>query len=102
MKLEPRNPFLSPRFGQIATFMLLPAASSPAGLDVALIGVPYDRGTSYRPGAPFGPPAVREQSSLIRTWNPVPKVPPFQRPRLADSRGLDVLPVPNQRPFRVI
>src|SRR5215468_9256572 len=84
MQLEPRNPFASPRFGQIATFMLLPAASSPAGLDVALIGVPYDGGTSYRAGARFGPRAVREQSSLIRTWHPVLKVHPFQRLRVAD------------------
>ena len=42
----PRNPFQSPRFGQIATFMLLPVAAEVAGLDVALLGVPYDGGTS--------------------------------------------------------
>src|SRR5712691_2016695 len=92
MDLEPRNPFVSPRFGQIATFMLLPAASSPAGLDVALIGVPYDGGTSYRPGARFGPRAVREQSSLIRTWHPVLKVHPFERLRVADCGDVDVSP----------
>jgi len=80
----PRNPFQSPRFGQIATFMLLPAAADAAGLDVALLGVPYDGGTSYRTGARFGPRAVREQSSLIRTWNPVLKVHPFERLRVAD------------------
>src|SRR5262249_1432641 len=51
---EPRNPFVSPRFGQIATFMLLPAAESLANLDVALLGIPYDGGTSYRTGARFG------------------------------------------------
>ena len=52
---RPRDPFRSPRFGQIATFMLLPAAPGPEGLDVALLGVPYDGGTSYRPGARFSP-----------------------------------------------
>ena len=41
----PRNPFVSPRFGQIATFMLLPTADSAKGLDVALLGIPYDGGT---------------------------------------------------------
>jgi guanidinopropionase len=90
---QPRNPFVSPRFGQIATFMLLPAAASPHGLDVALLGIPYDGGTSYRPGARFGPRAIREQSSLIRSWHPVLKVHPFERLRVADCGDVDVTPI---------
>jgi agmatinase len=90
--MQPRDPFVSPRFGQIATFMLLPVAESPAGLDVALLGIPYDGGVSYRPGARFGPRAVREQSSLIRPWHPVLKVHPFERLRVADCGDIDVNP----------
>ena len=90
--LQPRDPFTSPRFGQVATFMLLPVAPSPEGLDVALLGVPYDGGVSYRPGARFGPRAVREQSSLIRPWHPVLKVHPFERLRVADCGDIDVVP----------
>jgi len=90
--MRPRDPFTSPRFGQIATFMLLPAAASPEGLDVALLGIPYDGGVSYRPGARFGPRAVREQSSLIRSWHPVLKVHPFVRLRVADCGDIDVNP----------
>jgi agmatinase len=90
--MRPRDPFTSPRFGQIATFMLLPAAESPEGLDVALLGIPYDGGVSYRPGARFGPRAVREQSSLIRSWHPVLKVHPFERLRVADCGDIDVNP----------
>jgi guanidinopropionase len=90
--MRPRDPFTSPRFGQIATFMLLPAAASPEGLDVALLGIPYDGGVSYRPGARFGPRAVREQSSLIRSWHPVLKVHPFERLRVADCGDIDVNP----------
>ena len=97
----PRNPFQSPRFGQIATFMLLPAADVE-GLDVALLGVPYDGGTSYRTGARFGPRAVREQSSLIRTWNPVLKVHPFERLRVADCGDVDVVPISIERTFEAI
>ena len=97
----PRNPFQSPRFGQIATFMLLPAADVE-GLDVALLGVPYDGGTSYRTGARFGPRAVRDQSSLIRTWNPVLKVHPFERLRVADCGDVDVVPISIERTFEAI
>jgi agmatinase len=97
--LQPRDPFVSPRFGQIATFMLLPIAQSAAELDVALLGIPYDGGVSYRTGARFGPRAIREQSSLIRTWNPVLKVHPFQRLRVADCGDVDVVPISIERTF---
>jgi agmatinase len=99
---QPRDPFVSPRFGQIATFMLLAAAQSAEGLDVALLGIPYDGGVSYRAGARFGPRAVREQSSLIRPWNPVLKVHPFQRLRVADCGDVDVVPISIERTYEQI
>lgn len=102
MQVGPRDPFVSPRFGQVATFMLLPHVASPAGLDVALLGIPYDGGTSYRPGARFGPRAVREQSSLIRPWNPVLKVHPFERLRVADCGDVDVAPISIERTFEAV
>ena len=82
--------------------MLLPAADAPAGLDVALLGIPYDGGTSYRTGARFGPRAVREQSSLIRPWNPVLKVHPFERLRVADCGDVDVVPISIERTHAAI
>jgi len=100
--MRPRDPFVSPRFGQIATFMLLPAADAPDGLDVALIGIPYDGGVSYRPGARFGPRAVREQSSLIRSWHPVLKVHPFERLRVADCGDIDVVPTSIEQTYAAI
>jgi agmatinase len=100
--VEPRNPFVSPRFGQIATFMLLPWASSPENLDVALMGIPYDGGTSYRNGARFGPRAVREQSSIIRSWHPVLDVHPFQKLRVADCGDVDVVPISIERTYEQV
>src|SRR5438128_9902004 len=98
----PRDPFRSPRFGQIATFMLLPHVREAAGLDVALVGIPYDGGTSYRTGARFGPRAIREQSSLIRPWHPVLKVHPFERLRCADYGDIDVVPISIERTYTAI
>ena len=100
--MRPRDPFTSPRFGQIATFMLLPAAESPEGLDVALLGIPYDGGVSYRPGARFGPRAVREQSSLIRPWHPVLKVHPFERLQVADCGDVEVVPTSIEATYAAI
>src|SRR5580704_14493452 len=79
MHHQPRASFESPRFAQPATFMRLPHVTDPAGLDVAIVGVPYDGGTSYRPGARLGPREVRAQSSLIRTYSYFQKVAPFDR-----------------------
>ncbi|MET8451529.1 agmatinase [Streptomyces sp. NPDC005209] len=56
---------VSPRYAQIPTFMRLPHDPAPRGRDVVVIGAPYDGGTSYRPGARFGPRAIRNESGLI-------------------------------------
>ncbi|MEU7576326.1 agmatinase [Streptomyces sp. NPDC041068] len=56
---------VSPRYAQIPTFMRLPHDPAPRGKDVVVVGAPYDGGTSYRPGARFGPRAVRNESGLI-------------------------------------
>jgi agmatinase len=95
--IPPRDGFTSPRFGQPATFMRLPVMESAAGLDVALIGIPYDGGCSYRSGARYGPRHVRDQSSLIRPWNSALKVQPFERLRVADCGDVDIVPISIER-----
>src|SRR5205814_1769715 len=79
MTHQPRASFKSPRFAQPATFMRLPHVVDPNGLDVAIVGVPFDGGTSYRPGARLAPREIRAQSSPIRPYRHFHKVAPFRR-----------------------
>ena len=59
-----------PRFAGPATFARLPRIDEVSDVDVAVVGVPFDAGVSYRPGARFGPAHVRESSRLLRPYNP--------------------------------
>lgn len=98
----PLSSFESPRFAQPATFMRLPHTRDLAGVDVAIAGAPYDGGASYRPGTRLGPREIRNQSSLIRTWNYFLKVHPFERLRVVDYGDFDVPPIGIERAFEVI
>ena len=73
--------------------MRLPHIPRASELDIALVGVPFDTGTTYRPGARFGPRHVREQSSIIRPWNPVLNTNPFEKWRIADYGDLSINPL---------
>ncbi len=55
-----------PRFAGLGTFARLPQIDAVPDYDIAILGVPFDGGTSFRPGARFGPSAVREASRLLR------------------------------------
>ena len=83
----------SPRFAQPATFMRLPHQTDLAGVDVALLGVPFDSGTSYRSGARLGPREIRAQSSLIRPYSYFQKISPFERLTIVDAGDVDAPPV---------
>jgi agmatinase len=102
MPNQPRASFESPRFAQPATFMRLPYTDQLVGLDVALVGVPYDGGTSYRPGARLGPREIRNQSSLIRPYNYFQKVAPFDRLNVADVGDVDPPPVSIEKAYAAI
>jgi agmatinase len=82
--------------------MRLPHVEDPHGLDVAIVGVPYDGGTSYRPGARLGPREIRAQSSLIRPYSYFQKVSPFDRLNVADVGDVDAPPVSIERCYEVI
>jgi agmatinase len=74
-----------PRFAGPATFARLPRLDQVEHCDVAVVGVPFDSGVSYRPGARFGPTAVREGSRLLRPYHPGLDVSPFATQQVADA-----------------
>jgi len=90
---QPRDAFRSPRFSQPPTFMRLPYRTDLEGVDVALIGIPFDSGTTYRPGTRLGPREIRSQSSLIRPFNHFQQVAPFERLTVVDAGDVDASPV---------
>ena len=81
-----------PRYGGEATFARLPRLDQVAQADVAILGVPFDSGVSYRPGARFGPSHIRESSRLLRPYNPALQVPVFANQQVADAGDLAVNP----------
>ena len=83
---------LVPRFAGPATFARLPRIDEVSELDVAVVGVPFDSGVSYRPGARFGPAHVRESSRLLRPYNPAADVEPFAAQQVADAGDMAVNP----------
>jgi len=99
---QPTDALEYARFTGIPTFMRLPHITQPEELDIALIGVPFDGGTTYRPGPRFGPRHVRVQSAIIRPWNPVLEVNPFAKYRIADFGDLPVNPLSIEDTFRRI
>jgi agmatinase len=64
----------------------------PEGVDVAVVGVPFDTATSYRPGARFGPEAIRAGSTLLRPYHPAQDVDVFAGQSVVDWSDLDVTP----------
>jgi guanidinopropionase len=78
------DPQARPRYTGIPTFFRTPVADSLDGVDIGLIGVPYDGGVTNRSGARHGPRAVRDQSSLMRRLNAATGVAPFNDVRVRD------------------
>ena len=87
--MDPRE---SPRFSGIKTFMRLPHLKTTEGVDIAIIGVPFDTGASYRVGARFGPEAIRSVSALLRHHNEVLNVSIFDHCSVVDYGDLPVNP----------
>lgn len=102
MNSGPRDSLVSPRFAQVATFMRLPHRTDLRGVDVAIVGVPFDGGVSYRPGTRFGPREVRSQSSLIRQYNSFQATAPFDALNAVDYGDIDAPPVRIEKCFDAV
>jgi len=91
-RFEPVDAALVPRFAGVPSFMRLPMLADPTLVDVALVGVPFDGGTTNRPGARHGPREIRNQSSLMRRIN-ANGVCPYDTLRVADLGDSPVNPI---------
>lgn len=90
--IGPVDASLVPRYAGIATFARLPRLEDVTRADIAVVGVPFDSGVSYRPGARFGPAHVREASRLLRPYNPVQDVEPFSSQQVVDAGDIAANP----------
>jgi len=91
-----------PRFSGIRTFARFPLATDLVGVDVALVGIPFDTGVTYRPGARFGPAAIREHSSRIETYHPVLDVDVTAYLTVVDCGDTPVVPMETETSYRLI
>lgn len=88
----PIDSSLVPLYAGPATLARLPRLDQVDAADIAVVGVPFDAGVSYRPGARFGANHVRESSRLLRPYNPAQDFSPFEAAQVADAGDMAVNP----------
>ena len=81
-----------PRFAGLGTFARLPRLDEVSEADIAIVGVPFDAGVSYRSGARFGPNHIRESSRLLRPYNPAQDASPFALAQVVDAGDIAANP----------
>jgi len=100
MEYKPLSGREYPRFSGIKTFFRLPLAQPEDAFDVALFGIPYDGGVSYRPGARFAPSRVREASSLGRGFHMARGVYLFNKLKIADVGDCQTTPLDQSQTYQ--
>jgi agmatinase len=88
----PPDAALAPRFSGVRTFARCPHVTTTQDVDVAVVGAPFDTATSRRPGARFGPEAIRSASIGLRPYHPPLDVDVFGSLSVVDRGDLDVTP----------
>jgi guanidinopropionase len=89
---RPVDGTVTPRFAGPATFMRLPVREEASQLDIAIFGIPFDGGTTNRPGTRHGPRQLREASGLMRRVHPISLTEPYALCRVADLGDLPTNP----------
>jgi guanidinopropionase len=91
---QPVSGLVTPRFGGIATFFRLPHVSPDQAddIDIGVVGVPWDGGTSNRPGPRHGPRQMRDQSSMVRRMHQTSHIVPYDLANIADLGDASVNP----------
>jgi len=102
MEYRPLDGREFPRFSGIKTFFRMPHVEMKADYDVALVGVPYDGGVSYRPGARFAPSRIRESSSLGRGFNWGRGLNFIEKIKVADIGDCPTVPVSQEKTYKKI
>jgi agmatinase len=92
VKFGPDTSGKAPRFTGINTFMKFPHTTELEGVDLTVVGLPFDTLASFRSGARFGPSAIREISALLRPSNAHHKIHPFRHLSVTDYGDLPLLP----------
>ena len=91
-KIKPLSGMTTPRFADVATFFRLPIEKNYSKLDYCICGIPWDGGTTNRPGARHGPREVRNASSLVRTYHPISLKSPYDKFNVSDIGDCPVNP----------
>src|SRR3954454_22850196 len=90
---HPPDASLAPRYTGIRTFARFPhVPDALEQVDIAVSGVPFDTATTMRPGARFGPAAIRDASLLLRPWHPQQRINVFDALSIVDRGDLHVTP----------
>ena len=98
----PEDSLQSPRFTGPSTFARLPLVQTLDDVDVAIVGVPFDTGVTYRVGGRFGPNAVRAASVMLRPYNPNLDVKPFDVLSCVDHGDIAIVPGYTERSYAAI
>ncbi len=98
----PEDSLQSPRFTGPATFARLPYVRTLEDVDVAIVGVPFDTGVTYRVGGRFGPNAVRAASVMLRPFNPNLGISPFEVLSCVDHGDIAIVPGYTERSYAAI